>query len=664
VASGDPRPSSVMLWTRAVGEAASATVELRLEVATDEAFEQTLVSHAIEAGPDSDHTVRVLVEDLDPDTIYFYRFVAGEARSRVGRSWTAPALDADVPVRLAWASCQDYSAGFYGAWRRMLVDDEASSGDDRIRFVLHVGDFVYETRGEGFQMALDDDLEPVMLVDADGVARNVPPFPSGGGATGSTGGTFAQTLDDYRHLYKTFLADEHLQAARARWPFVCTWDDHEMSDDCWQSQANYTDEGSTDEPSQRRRVAANRAWFEFIPAILSEAEPLDGVDPESEDFVDADVEDASYDDTVEVDEPNNSAAIESMTIYRRLRFGRHVDLVLTDSRSYRSDHALPEELSSPNPLVFHPRAGLPIEVVNVLDAGREANGGSPPDMAGSYANVRSDSPPGTLLGAAQKQWWKDVMASSTATFKVWGNTVPALRIRLDTTDVDLFAATGDLMLSPDAWDGYGTERKELMTFLRDQEVRNVVSLSGDHHSHFAGLVHDDHDADVSEPVMTDFAIAGISSTSQFAAIAGAIETAVPAGLEDVVAPVLKLIVYDATALGGTEKAAVNFNTLLQWGSTAATIAAETHDLEAAEAAQRDVNPHLRYVDTAANGFGLARFDGDEARVTLVTVERPLQDDGDTGSEIRGTAELVVPRVDGAPTLEGPELTGKKPFPLG
>ena len=666
VASGDPRPTSVMLWTRvqaASGE--DAPIGLRLEVATDEAFEhRVLNAKDLQVDADSDYCIRVLLKELQPDRIYYYRFTAGKDVSRIGRTWSAPDRNTDVTVRFAWVSCQDFSSGFYGAYRTMINEDEAASEDERLRFVMHVGDFIYETRGEGFQVGLDDDLEPVMLMDRNGDARMVPPFPSGGGMGGETS-TYANTLDDYRHLYKTFLSDPDLQAARARWPFVCTWDDHEFSDDCWQTQTNYTNDASFDEPSQRRRVAASQAWFEYVPAILSEAEEDDGVEPAAGDFKGASVMDAEYDEPIEVDEPNNVEALAAITIYRRLRFGQNVDLVLTDSRSYRSDHALLEEASKDNVLVFHPRAGLPRNVVNLLDAGRTALGGMPPDMVASYENSRKNSPPGTLLGPEQKAWLKQALKASSATFKVWGNSVPLLRLLLDTTNVELFEGVDSLVLSADGWDGYPSERNELMGFLKDNAIRNVVSLSGDHHAHFVGLVHDDHDAEEQTPVMADFAAAGISSSSQFSSIANAIEGAVPPELASVIAPVLQLIVYDSTALGGEQKAVVNLNTLIRYGSDAATTAATTHDLDMVEAARRDVNPHLRYADSAANGYGLATFDKNACKITLVTIERPLEDVGDEGIGVRCRASFTLPRVDAGkvPTLEEPTLTGTKPFPL-
>ena len=151
----------------------------------------------------------------------------------------------------------------------MLNDDANADEAEQMRFVLHVGDFVYETRAQAFQMPLDEDLQPIELKDKTGKSRQVPEFPSGVRSSRAAA-QYANTLDDYRHLYKSFLRDPDLQAARARWPFVSVWDDHEFTDDCWQTQANYTNDKSFDEPSQKRRVAASQAWFEYVPAILTE----------------------------------------------------------------------------------------------------------------------------------------------------------------------------------------------------------------------------------------------------------------------------------------------------------------------------------------------------------------------------------------------------------
>jgi alkaline phosphatase D len=669
VAAGDPQPSSLVLWTRVVDGRddadGSAAIELSIEVSKTADFKELVIDKKLRATRASDFTVRVLATDLEAGSIYHYRFRAGSALSRVGRARTAPASEADVDVRFAWVSCQDYSANFYGSYRQLLNDDADKPEDEQIQFVLHVGDFIYETRDAGFMQARDENLERISLESKSGKPRVVPEFPSGGG-TASSGASFAETVEDYRHVYKTYLEDVDLQDARARWAFICVWDDHEFCDDCWQSQANYDRRGTTDEPSQKRRVAASQAWSEYIPSALTDHSPVGEVASEARDFAAVRVEDAEYGDVVDVKEPNNRSAIGAITIYRNLRFGKHMELVLTDSRSYRSDHALAEELTSSDLFSFHPRAALPLVAVNVADAGNSANGGQPPDKAGTFDNLRKNEPPGTMLGAKQKQWWKDVMAASDATWKVWGNSVPLLRIVLDSSEVDLLKPRGPLLLSPDAWDGYNTERKELMAHLKDRDVLNVVSLSGDHHAHYAGVVLDDYDAPSPSPVMVDLATAAISSASQFVEIASAFDASIPAELEAVADGVRKVIVYDSTPLGGTEKAVPNMNTLIRYGSAAANEAAASHDLAKIEAARNpEINKHLRYADSRATGFALAHVSAERLEATLVTIERSFEDLGKSSPGIRGTARFTIPKVAALSevTLPEPTLTGKKPFPL-
>src|SRR5262249_25254399 len=148
------------------------------------------------------------------------------------------------------------------------------------------------------------------------------------------------------------------------------------------------------------------------------------------------------------------------------------------------------------------------------------------------------------LGSAQKAWWKDAMRASDATFKVWGNSLPLVRIKLDVTQAPLF--TDDLVLSADGWDGYPSERRELRAFRRDEGVPHVISLAGDHHARFAGVVHDDYDADDPQPVMVDFAAAGIASSSQFASIASQIANVIGPIPFGPLLEVANLITYDAT----------------------------------------------------------------------------------------------------------------------
>jgi alkaline phosphatase D len=664
VASGDPQPHSVMLWTRVVPKEGTQPVTFTLELSESSDFTNAR-SERLTAESKNDYTVRVHVTELNPDSTYYYRFVAGADTSRPGRTRTAPEADASVEPRFAWVSCQDYAANYYSAYRRMLNDDLAAPESEQLHFVLFVGDFIYETRNAGFMQAVNDDLERVMLTSSAGTPRLVPAFPSGG-AERADGASYANSIDDYRHLYKHYLTDPDLQDARARWPFVNVWDDHEFTDDCWQTQANYTNDQTSDEPSQKRRVAASQAWFEYIPAALSDAGQVGDVPQSAKDFVSVEVEDAPYDDVVVVDEPNNVKAIGAITIYRNFRWGKHLELVITDNRSYRSDQPLAEQATKANPLIFDPRVALPKDAVNAMDAGRDANGGMPQDSVDNVANTRKASPPGSMLGEAQKAWWKSVLAASDATFKVWANSVPLLRFLLDRTDVTPVLVPNDLVLSDDAWDGYNSERKELMTYLKEQNILNVVSLSGDHHAFFAGLVHDDYDAAQQTPVMFDIVTAGISSNSQWSAVAAVLTGDSLGALGALIEPVKQLIVYDATKLGGTSKAVVNLNTLIRYGSKAANVAATTNDLdEIAAARDPKINAHLRYVDSHAFGYGVAHVSADALEAKLVSIERSFTDLGKDSPALRGTATFTVPRVDKLADLsvDEPELTGDKPFPL-
>jgi len=668
VASGDPRSTSVVLWTRVVRSAvadAACPVRVRVQVSRDASLQSLVVDHEISATQDSDHTVRVLVTGLRPATDYHYRFVAGPD-TITGRTRTAPAASADVQVNLAWMSCQDYGPGFYGAYRQLLIDDNARAEADKIHAVVHLGDVIYETRDDVSQLALDDDFNRFELTNPDGTPRVVGAFPSGGGTR--AGVNFAETVDDYRHLYKTYLSDPDVQAARARWPFVSIWDDHEFTDDCWQSQANYTNEAGLDEGDQTRRVAASQAWFEYVPVQLTGSGGVAGVPSEAHDFAPVTVHDAAFTapnaDNF-VDEPNNVAAVGAISIYRSLRFGKHVELVMTDERSFRSDHAIPEELTN-NPVFFAPRNVLPLPLVNTLDAGRTANDNDPPAsvsfLGGAvvFPNLRQGSPAGTILGKQQKAWWKATMQGSNATWKLWGNEVTLMRLKiqqLGQTDVS------DRVVSGDSWDGYATERNELMTFLRTSAINNVVVLSGDIHAAFAGVIMDNFDAATPSPVACELVAPGVTSNSLFSFFEAATRAVDPA--------LRGLITVDATANGGV-KFTENVNLLLLAGVQAAGTYAGAIALGVPEpfargaalgAADPTTNPHLKYVDSNAQGYGYAKITAEQIAATIVTINRPITATGAAGPGIKRTASFTIP-TNNPGGMIGPIVTGTAPFPLG
>ena len=145
VASGDPVPDSVILWTRRAPDAGVSAHRLMVEVASDEAFAHIVARGDVEVSAATDWTCRFLAAGLRPAREYWYRFVdeAGNM-SRVGRTLTAPAANDDRPVRFAFVSCQDVTNGALNAYRRMIYEDVRRPRAEQLSFVLHLGDFIYE----------------------------------------------------------------------------------------------------------------------------------------------------------------------------------------------------------------------------------------------------------------------------------------------------------------------------------------------------------------------------------------------------------------------------------------------------------------------------------------------------------------------------------------
>jgi alkaline phosphatase D len=298
VASGDPRPDSVVLWTRALDpDRATEDVSVTLEVATDEGFRSVVAKMSnLVASAGHDHVVKVKVTNLSPRTRYHYRFRAQRggmaALSPAGRTRTAPAPDDAVKIRFAFASCQDYSGRYYNAWQQL------ADRDDDLDFVLFLGDYIYETSGGGN-------------------GRDVV-FSEPATALSAGGSQAALSLSNYRDLYRTFRSDPALQAVHEKYPFVVIWDDHEFSNDCWGAHATYTN-GATDELEVERRRHAEAAFFEHMPIDLTPAAAAGPYDLGA------------------------TPLYPEARIYRELTFGAFLRLLLTDYRSYRPDHIVPED---------------------------------------------------------------------------------------------------------------------------------------------------------------------------------------------------------------------------------------------------------------------------------------------------------------------------------
>jgi alkaline phosphatase D len=304
VASGDPRPDSVVFWTRFADPDHPGDAQLTLVVSEDFLLRRAAATVTVTAKAEHDGCVRVKIVGLQPRKVYWYRFfhVQGGrfAASPLGRTKTAPAENQGVPVKFALVNCQDYIGRYYNVYWRLLAED--------LDFVLHVGDYIYETNGDPTSQT-PTPARSIVFDDAAGAIRL---------GTSSRPFFAAASLDNYRQLYRTYKSDPLQQALHERFPILVIWDDHEYSDDCWGATATYFD-GRKDEYDRPRRRNAEQAFFEYT-AIDDVGSPDAGVI-----------------------EPDPSRLYPNARIYRDFRFGRHLHLALTDYRSFRPDHLIPED---------------------------------------------------------------------------------------------------------------------------------------------------------------------------------------------------------------------------------------------------------------------------------------------------------------------------------
>ena len=278
VASGDPLPDGVVLWTRLApaplqgGGMPNRAVSVQWEAAHDERFRRVAAKGSARARPENAHSVHVEVEGLRPGREYFYRFKTGRELSPIGRTKTAPAAEQD-PRRFAFAfaSCQMFEHGYFTAYKHMAQED--------LDLVVHLGDYIYE-------------YAPGVYVGRTGNVR-------------THLGREIESLDDYRLRHAQYKTDPDLQAAHGAFAWIVTFDDHEV-DNNWAADVpeNTGGPNATRESFMARRTAAFQAYYEHMP-LRRGARPI-GPD---------------------------------MLAYRRLTFGRMAEFSALDTRQYRSDQA-------------------------------------------------------------------------------------------------------------------------------------------------------------------------------------------------------------------------------------------------------------------------------------------------------------------------------------
>lgn len=288
IASGDPLPDAVLLWTRVTptadslpGSGLGPRVAVGWQVATDPGFRWVVAHGSTVTGPERDHTVKVDATGLTPATAYYYRFTLDRTASPVGRTRTAPApTSSPERLRFAVVSCSNWEAGYFSAYRHL-----AARGD--LDAVLHLGDYVYEYGTGLYAYGKSSTV----------VRPHEPPHEM-------------VTLADYRQRHAQYKTDPDLRALHAAVPWITTWDDHETANDAWSGGAenHQPDEGDW----ATRKAVARTAYDEWMPVRLS----------------------------------GTSALGDGVQVYRHLQFGRLADLTMLDLRSYRSQQVATTDLGS------------------------------------------------------------------------------------------------------------------------------------------------------------------------------------------------------------------------------------------------------------------------------------------------------------------------------
>ncbi len=482
VASGDPLQDRVVLWTRVTPkDSAAGVIPVSWEVAEDADFRRMAANGTFTTHADRDFTVKVDASGLSPSREYFYRFRCGGAVSPVGRTRTLPDGSVDRLV-LAFVTCSLYPGGYFNAYDHI-------SKLDRVDAVVELGDYYYEygAADTDFGMEIGRKLNRIPEPPHDTV-----------------------TLADYRMRHALYKRDPDLQAAHARAPWICVWDDHETANDSWVGGAE-NHHPKTEGPWLLREEAAIRAYYEWMP----------------------------------IREPEPGRAFEA--INRSFQFGDLATLIMVESRLVARSQQL--EYDPPTiPLAVYTSSDPatrrqvtdPAIIARVMKAAR--SGGKPPAPYAIGPDVKAleaiiNDPERQMLGTRQEEWLALEIAKSVSAgtpWQIFGNQVVMARVRAP----DLYKAAGPekfrqflaslppgpvrdrieqtamLFTFPvpfdlDGWDGYPAARERMYDAIKASNA-NAVIVSGDSHAFWVNQL---YDAAGTTRVAAEFGTSSITSPS-------------------------------------------------------------------------------------------------------------------------------------------------------
>lgn len=441
VASGDPLPESVILWTRAK-PAKDGPVSVEWVVASDPALRRIVRRGRVETTAARDHTVKVEATGLKPGETYYYAFRAGGVASPTGKTRTAPVGSLDRYV-MAQVSCSNHPAGYFNAYRAL-----AERGD--VDLVVHLGDYIYEYAPGGY------------ATEFGAKVGRVPDPPHE-----------IVTLSDYRRRFAQYRTDPDLQAAHAAAAWVVTWDDHETTNDSWVNGAENhdPDKGEGDWPTRVR--TALQAYYEWMPIREPQAgQPF-----------------AAINRSFRFGDLFSLTMLETRLLARSQQLDYAADLTFAP---FDVTVSPPAKITDPARLAgIDPKA--PPAGVRLL-----------PDLQTFFQTKLAD-PARTMMGPAQEAWFAQQMTASVQGGVAWqmlGNQVMMARVTAPNL-ADAFTAeqkAGMARIFPpfaqyielsrfgvpfnlDAWDGYPAARERLYASAKAAGAHLIV-LTGDVHSNW------------------------------------------------------------------------------------------------------------------------------------------------------------------------------------
>ncbi len=484
VASGDPLEDAVIIWTRVTTNSPSVTVQWK--IATDQAMSQIVNQGEVITDQSKDYTVKVDAKGLSAYQTYYYQFEAVGVKSIIGKTRTTPKKQQMVDnLRFAVVSCSNYQGGYFNAYNQIAKRNDLDA-------VIHLGDYIYEYESGGY--GYSDDLGRIHLPANEIV-----------------------TLNDYRVRYSFYRLDPMLRNVHQQHPFINIWDDHEFANDANKFGAENHDP-NTEGSWITRKANAHKAYFEWMPIRAN--------------------------------------SIEEYRLYRKISYGKLMDLMMLDTRiegretqvsssknlisaaatnkefkKFTQEVIATKDLTQKEDVAEILEVVLPM-ILNVNVTDKEIDNALNQEELDRVISIfteriidqnfeltnkkqtdeltlllekgtryedeknaeKSNQTYKSILGAEQFEWLTNELRTSQARWKVIGNQVMVMPWKGVPSD--------------DAWDGYSEERNRLLRYIKDNDINNLIVLTGDIHSTFIGEVKYDGKCE-----MCEFVVPSVTSTN-------------------------------------------------------------------------------------------------------------------------------------------------------